>query len=705
MVRLIESFQKRDFGPLGFIIILILALIISLLAFKSRNDQWNVWSQNKEITFFNQSPLLSTADGPYFLDVSKSINMDKSISSNMEKRFFPEFNKEYRKKHNKTELSEPSFFEISLLPISINFFSKQFDSDLLKTGNSIIPYAAFLTALSIALFFIILGFGFEGTIAGLGASLSQSIYVRTSVGRVDTDLLNAGFFYSILTLIFLSVISKDKKSKIFFISLCGLVNFLFTWWYQHPGFLFPFLITIILLQFLYKTSFKISLLQIVLFVTFSGPSYVMKSIYSINSFIDEFLRFGPSGTPTKILNFPDTFQTVTELQTLDFFEYFKTIIGQGNEWVGIIGIIGLILFILLNYKKSVVLFSAIIFLLMSIFIAKRFAIYAIPLYWFGFSYLLISLINYFSTFINFKGLNDKFFNFLISTSTAIFLIVICVINSLSMCENSLFINCKPKYIPKPSFSSDITEAFYSLNSENFDRKSVIVTWWDYGYWVNFFSGLSTVHDGGSQRSPKTYLVANSLTSTSMKKSYNIINYVVSSDLEKVNQDSEKGYDNFLKKISNSNPINRPVYLFLSRDIIRWWSSITYIGNWDVITGSEKNKTTFESIDCVPKSQIEMQCGDSLLNVNTGSISNGNQLDKLIITQNGKIIRDFDYKNKKGKVSMIIEIFNNKRFFYVVHPKTLESTFSKLFFQGTTDDNFFKLVQDGYPLYRVFEIKR
>ena len=122
MVKFLESFQKRDFGLLGLITIVVLTLIVSFLAFKSRDDQWNVWSQNKEIAFFNGSPLLSTADGPYFLDLSKSVKVGMSISSYNERRFFPEYDKEFRDKNNKTELSEPSFIEISLLPISINFF-------------------------------------------------------------------------------------------------------------------------------------------------------------------------------------------------------------------------------------------------------------------------------------------------------------------------------------------------------------------------------------------------------------------------------------------------------------------------------------------------------------------------------------------------------------------------------------------------------
>ena len=48
-----------------------------------------------------------------------------------------------------------------------------------------------------------------------------------------------------------------------------------------------------------------------------------------------------------------------------------------------------------------------------------------------------------------------------------------------------------------------------------------------------------MHDGGSQRSPKTYLVANALTSTSQKNSYDIINYVVSNNLENVLEDSDQ----------------------------------------------------------------------------------------------------------------------------------------------------------------------
>ena len=86
-IKLLGIFKERNFGLIGIISVLILTLIIGLLAFKTRNDQWNVWKLNKDITFYNNSPLLSTADGPYFLGQAKYLN-EKSLFQSIRKTFF-----------------------------------------------------------------------------------------------------------------------------------------------------------------------------------------------------------------------------------------------------------------------------------------------------------------------------------------------------------------------------------------------------------------------------------------------------------------------------------------------------------------------------------------------------------------------------------------------------------------------------------------
>ena len=62
---MLDSFKKREFGIFGLISIIILTIIISILAYKARNDQWKIWVLNPEVTFYEGSPLLSTADGPF----------------------------------------------------------------------------------------------------------------------------------------------------------------------------------------------------------------------------------------------------------------------------------------------------------------------------------------------------------------------------------------------------------------------------------------------------------------------------------------------------------------------------------------------------------------------------------------------------------------------------------------------------------------
>ena len=227
-----NNFKTRSFGVFGLTAILFLTLTVGYLAFKARYDQWKVWNFNKNITFFQDSPLLSTADGPYFVHLAKTLNQNQSIASHTEKRFFPEYDKDFRNVNNQEKIQEPGFFEVSLLPYIIKLFSKLYNNNYLLASNLLIPILAFLTAILIFSLFFAMGFGFEGIVAGLGASLSQSLLVRTSIGRVDTDLLNVGFFYSILALISASFRTNNQKLGFVFISLSGFMNFLFSWWYQ-----------------------------------------------------------------------------------------------------------------------------------------------------------------------------------------------------------------------------------------------------------------------------------------------------------------------------------------------------------------------------------------------------------------------------------------------------------------------------------------
>ena len=92
-----NNFQTRNFGFFGVVVILVLTFVIGCLSFKARHDQWKEWNSKKNITFVQESPLLSTADGPYFLHMARTLDHNQSFASWKEKRFFPEFDKEFKK--------------------------------------------------------------------------------------------------------------------------------------------------------------------------------------------------------------------------------------------------------------------------------------------------------------------------------------------------------------------------------------------------------------------------------------------------------------------------------------------------------------------------------------------------------------------------------------------------------------------------------
>ncbi len=120
-------------------------------------------------------------------------------------------------------------------------------------------------------------------------------------------------------------------------------------------------------------------------------------------------------------------------------------------------------------------------------------------------------------------------------------------------------------------------------------------------------------------------------------------------------------------------------------------------------GVSENVQGFVNFNCIPKSEYKMLCENSTLDTRTGKISNGHQLQKLIITKNGNKIREYDYKNKSGKVSMIIQLNGNEKSFIGVEPELANSTFTKLFLLNQPDNNYFTLKEDGWPYYRIFKL--
>ena len=706
-----EWSKKRFYGHYGFIIILFFIVISCSLTLKSRLDQWNVWLDNSNITFFNNEPTLSTADGGYFIKKAKILQHGGNTIVQEQQRLFPEKDPNYLKSNSSILESEQiksnqtvPFYYIPLLSYVINWLGDLFfNGQLLLTGNILIPWLGLASCLFIVLAFYSLGFGLEGSVAAVGSCLAQSHLIRTSIGRVDTDLLNVGLFYAVISLIGFSIYAKNQTRKYLFIILAGVFCFIFIWWYQKPGFIIPFLFIIFFGHYFYSKSFSQLILICILFIFFSGPPFVY---HSFSNLIGSFKNYLLLTQDIKSgLFFPDTHMTITELTNLNLFEYLSLISGQGTEWIAILGIFGFLVFFITNPLRGFILLPAMSFILLTLLSGKRFNIYIAPLVWFGFAFLITSFINYlFTAFANRNFLKNHKLVYFNTISSLFIFFLICLSWSVSpaSCRENYFLSCTPKYIPKPSVNNNISKGFERLKTHDKNNNGVVITWWDYGYWVNLISGLATVHDPGIQNTPKTYLVANALTSTSQEKSAEIFNYVSSNNLSRVNSHATN-INNFNIKINDYQSFNKPIYLFLTNRMIDWWGTISLLGNWNIEKGLSENVQGFVNFDCNPKSEFEILCGNAILDVRTGKISNGNQLQKLIITRNGNKIREYDYNNQKGQVSLIIQLNGDERLFIGMEPELADSTFTELFLLNQPNSQFYTLIEDGWPYYRIFKL--
>ena len=152
-----------------------------------RQGQLTAWEAAKAITFIEDAPLFSTADAPYFLSQASAVIQGEPEHALGKKRVFP------NAVHTGAQEQETGFFGgHALLPITIGSLSSDAEiPSILRSGNRLIIISSALTALSIAMCFAAAGYWLK---VRPSAEDYLRHFCRSSIGRIDTDQPNLGFF-------------------------------------------------------------------------------------------------------------------------------------------------------------------------------------------------------------------------------------------------------------------------------------------------------------------------------------------------------------------------------------------------------------------------------------------------------------------------------------------------------------------------------
>ena len=127
-----------------------------------------------------------------------------------------------------------------------------------------------------------------GLLGGLVATFCSEYFTRSSIGRIDTDMLNLFFPILVSLFIFLAGTAKNNWMTILYSSLTGMSLTIFMWWYQRPGFIVAYFLTLLLFFVINRIKIHTILISCCFFILFTDPALFTVSSRDLMDFVGKY---------------------------------------------------------------------------------------------------------------------------------------------------------------------------------------------------------------------------------------------------------------------------------------------------------------------------------------------------------------------------------------------------------------------------------
>ncbi|WP_139453190.1 STT3 domain-containing protein [Campylobacter armoricus] len=633
-------------------VLILLAFAFSILC----RLYWVAWASEFYEFFFNDQLMITTNDGYAFAEGARDMIVGFHQANDLS--YFG------------SSLSTLTYWLYNILPFSF---------------ESIILYMSTFFASLIVVPIILIAREYKlttyGFIAALLASIANSYYNRTMSGYYDTDMLVLVLPMFILLTFIRLTINKD----IFTLLLSPIFIMIYLWWYpssyslnfamiglfglyilvfhrKEKIFYLAIALMIIALSMLawqYKLAFIVLLFAIFAFKEEKINFYMIWSLIFISILI-LFLSGGLDPVlyqlkfyilkASDVQNLKDAAfvyfnvnETIMEVNTIDPEVFMQRI--SSSVLVFILSFIGFIL--LCKDHKSMLLALPMLALgFMALRAGLRFTIYAVPVMALGFGYFLYA-----------------FFNFLEKKQIKLSLknknILLIFITFFSIIPALLHI-----YYYKSStvFTSYEASILNDLKNKA-QREDYVLTWWDYGYPIRYYSDVKTLIDGGKhlgkdnffssfvlskEQIPAANMARLSVeyTEKSFKENYPDILKAMVKDYNQTNA------TNFLESLNNKDfkfdtNKTRDVYIYMPYRMLRIMPVVAQFANTNPDNGEQEKSLFFSQANAIAQDKT------------TGSVMLDNGVE---------IINDFRALKLEGatiplKAFVDIESITNGKFYY------------------------------------------
>ncbi|MDC0229376.1 hypothetical protein OAK48_00225 [Deltaproteobacteria bacterium] len=394
--------EKKD-NVLLFIVVLLACFMVSAGV---RFQQFETWKKSPDAYFVGDRPMMTTLDAPYWLRLAREYN-EGIYRQKDNLHGYPEETEAFREMSVPQKFRDPplnsslsshvseaksiSYRDVPLLSFLIAYLAPFLNYNYYLTGTLLIPVFASLFILPLGLYFFRIGISVSGLMGGLIGTFAGGYYMRSSIGRIDTDMLNLFFPILAAFLILLASLAKTERAVLLG-SLCsGLSLFLFQWWYGKEGFALAFFAVLIFSLFVKQFRFRTILLSALLYVLSVHPVNFMNGTNSVKGqfenyfFIEESVEVVVDNGKTPA-SFPNTFTTISEADHAPMNEVFRRIISNTTiDWVGIIAFFALAVF---RWRVLIPLAPLLALGLLSFQSSNRFIMYLAPFIGLGLGWLL-----------------------------------------------------------------------------------------------------------------------------------------------------------------------------------------------------------------------------------------------------------------------------------------------------------------------------
>ncbi len=333
-------------------------LVCFLVSAGVRYQQFETWKRTPAAYFVGERPMMTTLDAPYWLRWAREYNEGTYGQQKDALRDYPDSTETFQKisvkklspplkykdpttyssSSSTSNLSSSSgtpeirYRDVPLLSYLIAHLAPFFNDNYYLTGTLLIPALASLFILPLGIYFFWIGVPVSGLLGGLVGTFAGGYYMRSSIGRIDTDMLNLFFPMLEALLILLASRAKTERSVMLYALGAGLSLFLFQWWYSRAGFTLAYFAVLVFSLFVQQIRFRTILLSSLLFVLCANPVNFMSGTRAIQIFLKNYFVIEEVTSSVVIDNgnnpatFPNAMTTISEVDQVPMDEVLGRIL-------------------------------------------------------------------------------------------------------------------------------------------------------------------------------------------------------------------------------------------------------------------------------------------------------------------------------------------------------------------------------------------